>query len=118
MVFRERTTQRIDVTRLPEDVVALIDALEPGESLVFVRDGAAIAKISSTIDMVQGAIVDRDTPAEADHPPIDCDSVTVVATAMKLSVAARNTLSAQLGANYVVLDIHAAPATADVVLLP
>ncbi|MEU0564812.1 hypothetical protein ABZ297_05335 [Nonomuraea sp. NPDC005983] len=47
-----RSTQRIDVTRLPEDVVALIDALEPGENLVLTRDGASIATISSTIDVV------------------------------------------------------------------
>ncbi|MEV4251267.1 hypothetical protein AB0J63_48755 [Streptosporangium canum] len=122
MVIRKRalrSTQRIDVTRLPEDVVALIDALEPGENLVLTRDGASIATISSTIDVVQGAVVDRDTPEEAnDQPPIDYDNVTVVATAMKLSKAARMSLSTQLGADYIVLDMHAAPATADVLLAP
>lgn len=122
MVIRKRASrsaQRIDVTRLPEDVVALIDALEPGEDLVITRDGASIATISSTVDVVQGAIVDRDTPEEADdQAPIDYDSVTVVATAMELSTAARVALSTQLGADYVVLDMHAAPATTDVLLVP
>jgi hypothetical protein len=114
-----RSTQRIDVTRLPEDVVALIDALEPGENLIVTRDGESIATISSTVDVLQGAIVDRDTPEEADdQPPIDYDGVTVVATAMKLSKAARMSLSTQLGADYIVLDMHAAPATADVLLAP
>ncbi|WP_239514326.1 hypothetical protein [Streptosporangium sp. 'caverna'] len=92
--------------------MALIDALQPGENLVVTRDGASIATISSSIDVVQGAIVDRD------QPPIDYDGVTVVATAMKLSKAARMSLSTQLGADYIVLDMHAAPATADVLLAP
>jgi hypothetical protein len=122
MVIRKRaprSTQRIDVTRLPEDVVALIDALEPGENLIVTRDGESIATISSTIDVLQGAIVDRDTPEEAnDQPPIDYDNVTVVATAMKLSKAARMSLSTQLGADYIVLDMLAAPTTADVLLAP
>ncbi|MEV4165633.1 hypothetical protein [Nonomuraea dietziae] len=114
-----RSTQRIDVTRLPEDVVALIDALGPGENLVVTRDGASIATISSTVDVVQGAIVDRDAPEGAgDQAPTDYESVTVVATAMELSTAARVALSTQLGADYVVLDMHAAPATADVLLVP
>ncbi|MFC5162703.1 hypothetical protein ACFPOI_28355 [Nonomuraea angiospora] len=122
MVIRKRaprTTQRIDVARLPEDVVALIDALGPDESLVVTRDGASIATISSTVDVVQGAIVDRDASDEAeDQAPMDHESVTVVATAMELSTAARVALSTQLGADYVVLDMHAAPATTDVLLVP
>ncbi|MFB9891066.1 hypothetical protein [Planobispora takensis] len=111
--------QRIDVARLPEDVVALIDALGPGENLVVTRDGASIATISSTVDVVQGAIVDRDASDGAnDQEPIDYDGVTVVATAMKLSTAARVALSDRLGADYVVLDMHAAPETTDVLLVP
>ncbi|MBN6055046.1 response regulator transcription factor [Nonomuraea sp. RK-328] len=114
-----RTAQPIDVTRLPEDVVALIDALEPGESLVVTRDGGSIAEISSTVDVVQGAVVDRDAPDDAkDQAPTNYENVTVVATAMELSAAARLALSTQLGADYVVLDMHAAPTTADVLLIP
>ncbi|MEV4067427.1 hypothetical protein [Nonomuraea dietziae] len=122
MVIRKRaprSTQRIDVTRLPEDVVALIDALGPGENVVVTRDGASIATISSTVDVVQGAIVERGAPDGADdQAPTDYESVTVVVTAMALSKKARVALSTQLGADYVVLDMHAAPATADVLLVP
>ncbi|TYB57044.1 hypothetical protein FXF51_42015 [Nonomuraea sp. PA05] len=115
-----RSGQELDVSRLPEDIVALIDALEPGESLVLTRDGASIATISSTVDVIQGAVVDRDAPEEQadEQPPIDLDGVTVVATAMELSAAARVALSDQLGPDYVVLDMHAAPKTADVLLVP
>ncbi|MEU4546951.1 hypothetical protein [Nonomuraea dietziae] len=114
-----RDTHQLDVTRLPEDIVALIDTLEPGETLVVTREGQSIATISSTIDVLQGAIVDRDPPDGADdQPPVDYDSVTVVATAMELSAKARMSLSTRLGADYIVLDMNAAPATADVLLVP
>ncbi|GIH94130.1 hypothetical protein Psi01_47600 [Planobispora siamensis] len=107
------------MARLPEDVVALIDALGPGENLVITRDGASIATVSSTVDVVRGAVVDRDASDETnDQKPADYDGVTVVATAMKLSTAARVALSNQLGTDYVVLDMHAAPTTADVLLVP
>jgi hypothetical protein len=44
--------------------------------------------------------------------------VTVVATAMTLPDSARASLSAQLGPGYIVVDMHAAPASADVLLVP
>ncbi|MDF5757643.1 hypothetical protein [Spongiactinospora sp. TRM90649] len=119
LVSRKRATRPLDVARLPEDVVALIDALEPGENLVITRDGRSIAAISSTVEVLQGTIVDRETSDEADdQPPVDYDDVTVVATTMKLSAKARTSLSTRLGADYIVLDIKAAPATADVLLVP
>lgn len=119
MVRRERApgpARSVDVADLPDDIVALIDALGPGEHLVVTRDGASIATVSSTVDVVRGAVVARDVPE--DEAPIDYDGVTVVATAMELSATARVALSDQLGADYVVLDLHAAPVTADVLLIP
>ncbi|WP_217707110.1 hypothetical protein [Nonomuraea rhodomycinica] len=107
------------MTDLPEDLVALIDALEPGEELLITRDGESIAALSSTVRVLHGTVVDPVTAEQADEPPaIDYDDVTVVATAMKLSASARVSLSAQLGSDYVVLDMHAAPTTADVLLTP
>src|SRR6185437_12743637 len=46
------------------------------------------------------------------------DGVTVVATAMELSDSARSKLSSELGNDYIVLDMHSAPSTADVLLVP
>ncbi|TCO59480.1 hypothetical protein [Actinocrispum wychmicini] len=117
----ERTvpTWRIDVSRLPDDVVELIDALRPGEDLVIMRDGDPVAVISSTRGALDGAIIEPGSPDEAaEQPVMDYDNVTVVATAMKLSTSARTALSAQLGADYIVLDLHTAPTTADVLLAP
>lgn len=122
MKLRKRTpspAERLDVTRLPDDVVALIDALGPDEHVIITRDGASIAKISSTVAVVQGAVVGRDAPGEAkQEAPKDYDSVTVVATAMKLSAKARLALAKQLGPDYVVLDMLSAPKTTDVLLVP
>ncbi|MFI9554692.1 hypothetical protein [Nonomuraea endophytica] len=122
MVTRKRAArsrQRIDVSRLPEDIVALLDDLPPGENLVITRDDVPIATIASAIDVVQGAVVDRAAPDEVtEEAPVDYDGVTVVATAMELSTAARVALSTQLGADYVVLDMKVAPLTADVLLVP
>lgn len=100
------TGRRVDVSRLPREVAELIDALPPGEDLVVTRDGEVIATISST----------GGTPRAAG--PEIADDVTVVATAMRLSESARGKLSAELGTDYIVIDMHAAPATADVLLVP
>ncbi|MEU4765138.1 hypothetical protein AB0H12_17965 [Actinosynnema sp. NPDC023794] len=97
----------IDANRLPEDVVGLIDALGPGGSLVVTRGGSPIATVTATA----GPRVDAG-PGPSVH------DVTVVATAMKLSRSARASLSAALGDDYIVLDLHAAPKTADVLLAP
>lgn len=97
---------RIDVTGLPPAVAELVEALGPGEELVITRDGEPIAT-------VRGA---RPPLVEAARP--DHDVVAVVATAMKLSAAARSALSAELGPGYLVLDLREAPPTADVVLVP
>jgi antitoxin (DNA-binding transcriptional repressor) of toxin-antitoxin stability system len=106
----ERAIWQIDVTRLPEDVVELIDALRPGDGVVIMRDGNPIAAISSARSAT--------TDDAAEQSSADEDDVTIVATAMKLSVPARAALSAELGTNYIVLDMNAAPATADVLLAP
>ncbi|AOS63715.1 hypothetical protein BKA25_002548 [Actinoalloteichus hymeniacidonis] len=109
---------RIDVSRLPEDLVALIDRLGTGDRLLIARDGDVIATISSTT----ASIEDDAGPVPADEavcePAMDFGDVLVVATAMKLSASARASLSAQLGPDYIVLDMHAAPRTADVLLVP
>ena len=112
-------TWRIDVTRLPDDVVELIDALGPGDDLVIIRDGDAIATMSSTCGVIDDDALDPGAPDRATEPPnMAYEDVTVVATAMKLSASARAALAAELGAGYIVLDLHKAPRTADVLLMP
>ncbi|MGW4400038.1 hypothetical protein ACWEHA_32520 [Amycolatopsis nivea] len=104
-VMTGERARQIDVDCLPEDVADLIDALGPGENLVLTRDGTPIATVSGL-------------GIRPEPPRTDYDDVTVVATAMKLSASARMSLSAELGSDYLVLDLHSAPATADVLLVP
>jgi len=109
----EQSPRWIDCTRLPEDVIAIIETLPPGEDLFVVRDNVPIAKISGTGKPF------RPANAGAERGPAEAyDDVTVVATAMKLSSSARATLSSQLGPDYIVLDMHSAPRTAEVLLIP
>ncbi|WP_328473534.1 hypothetical protein OHA21_12760 [Actinoplanes sp. NBC_00393] len=109
----------IDISRLPDDVAALIGALRPGEQLPITRDGLPIATISGVGGALDGEIVAPGPPREdTAEPRAGYDDVTVVATAMALPDAARASLSEQLGAGYIVVDMHSAPATADVLLVP
>ena len=98
----------IDAGRLPEDVLALVGTLRPGEELHIVSDGTTIATISAAVHDGNGG--NSGIPAG--------EKVTLVATAMKLSESARTTLSAQLGPDYLVVDLHSAPETVDVLLIP
>jgi antitoxin (DNA-binding transcriptional repressor) of toxin-antitoxin stability system len=110
---------QVDLAQLPEEVAALIEALRPGEELVITTDGAPIATISSTGGVLEGEIVMPNRPNEdTEQPRTGYDDVTVVATAMKLSERARASLSAELGTDYIVVDMHSAPTTADVLLVP
>lgn len=109
----EETPRWIDYTRLPEDVIATIEALPPGEDLFVVRDNVPIAKISGVGKPFRPAHAGAEATSSAAY-----DDVTVVATAMRLSSSARATLSSQLGPDYIVLDMHSAPRTAEVLLIP
>jgi len=109
----------IEITRLPGDVAALIEALRPGEELPITRDGRLVATVRGSSGVLHGEIFAPGPPlAEADHPRPGYDDVTVVATAMELPDAARAALSDHLGPGYIVVDMQSAPATADVVLVP
>ncbi|WP_394617057.1 hypothetical protein JNUCC0626_46855 [Lentzea sp. JNUCC 0626] len=109
----EHTPKWIDSSRLPDDVIATIEALRPGEDLFVVRDGVPIAKIAGAAKPSWERTADDSAGSSEAY-----DAVTVVATAMKLSSSARNMLSSQLGPDYIVLDLHSAPRTAEVLLIP
>ncbi|MFC3456216.1 hypothetical protein [Amycolatopsis speibonae] len=101
----DQSERWVDATQLPEELVALIDTLRPGEDVRITRNGETIGTISGAV---------HENPA----PSTDSDDITVVATAMKLSASARDSLSERLGSGYLVLDLHSAPPTVDVLLVP
>ncbi|OLZ59071.1 hypothetical protein [Amycolatopsis keratiniphila] len=97
--------QWVEASQLPEELVALIDTLRPGEEVTITRNGETIGTISG---------VSRQEFSSS----ADSEDITVVATAMKLSASARDSLSERLGPGYLVLDLHSAPPTVDVLLVP
>ncbi|MFK0246139.1 hypothetical protein ACIQUM_15670 [Amycolatopsis azurea] len=101
----DQSERWVDATQLPEELVALIDTLRTGENVLITRNGETIGTISGAV---------RETPV----PSADSEDITVVATAMKLSASARDSLSERLGPGYLVLDLHSAPPTVDVLLVP
>lgn len=112
----------VELARLPDEVAALIAGLAPGRSLVITRGGEPVATLTAAGSApLEGTVI----PGRAAEPesgeratPGPDEGVTVVATAMKLSDSARTKLSDELGTDYIVLDMHSAPRTADVLLIP
>ena len=122
-----RWSRCIDVSCLPEDVVALVEALRSGEDLVITRGDEPIASISAiptattTTTAATAATAAAQAPRVATEPAestISYDHVTVVASALRMSDHVRTLLAGSLGGDYVVLDFNAAPPTADVLLVP
>lgn len=101
---------------LPDAVAEFFAALEPGEMVVLTRGGDFAATVTAAGGPLEGVVVS--SGEDGPRQPASRQGATVVATAMMLSEAARTSLSEELGADYVVLDMHAAPRTADVLLVP
>jgi len=107
----------IDTSDLPDELVALIGALNPSDHLVIACDGQPIAAISRVdgVGSNRGVNPSREAVGRSSTRG---DDVAVVATAMALSSSARASLSEQLGPHYIVLDMNSAPTSADVLLIP
>ncbi|NUR57524.1 MAG: hypothetical protein HOV87_02255 [Catenulispora sp.] len=118
--------RHIDAARLPVEVVQLIAELGPGEVLTVTRDGEPMAKITGAGGPLTGTVIRPEsgstgTAADGTVTATSASTntaVTVVATAMKLSDTVRTSLSTELGADYIVLDMDTAPATSDILLVP
>ena len=111
---RHRTAPQLDVEKLSPDVRAALEDAIAGDEIILYRSGVAIGSLEFRSNVLEGTVIER--PPDPEAAPSVPDGVTVVATAMQLSNAARRRLSDEFGADYVVLDIHAAPTSADVLL--
>lgn len=128
MILDVISRSAVDAAQLPGELVGLLAGLAPGETVTVLRDGEPIATITGAgrSAPLEGTVIRPTTPHwDADQrrpghqPPQARDAhVTVVVTAMKLSDAARGRLSAELGSDYIVLDLDEAPDTAEVLLVP
>jgi antitoxin (DNA-binding transcriptional repressor) of toxin-antitoxin stability system len=138
IAMKDRQRAQVDLARLPDDIADLIAGLAPGGTLEITRGGEPVATVTAAAGPapLEGTVIrarpasddPRDRPDESGEPRTaagagagagaGAEAVTVVATAMKLSDTARNKLSAELGTDYIVLDMWDAPKTADVLLIP
>ena len=114
MTRHRRTSPQLDVEKLPQDVRAAIEDAIAGDGIHLTRSGVTIGSLEFRSNVLEGAVIERPhEPVSAGSVP---DGITVIATAMKLSDAARRRLSDEFGADYIVVDIHAAPTSTDVLL--
>lgn len=114
MTRRRRTAPQLDVEKLPPDVRAALEDAIAGDGIILYRSGVPIGSLEFRSNVLDGSVIER--PPEPGAASSVHDGVTVIATAMQLSDKARRRLSDEFGADYVVLDIHEAPTSTDVLL--
>lgn len=108
----------LDLNDLPSDVAARLTAAVAGAELALVRGGAPVGSLTFRPHVAEGTVVGSAPGVDTSAPePGSTGDVTVVATAMDLSDAARARLAQELGGSFVVVDIREAPDTADILLL-
>ena len=106
----------VELDTLQSGLRAWLEGLLTSGSVLLRRDGNTIGTLTYSPAVLEGTIV----PASAtDHATKRSDlreGTKVLATTMRLSSPARDLLRQSFGPNWVVLDFHDAPDTADVVL--
>ena len=105
---------RLDVEGLPPDVMAAVEVAIAGESITLIRSGHPIGTLEFCSNVLEGTVIE--SPIQHGATASAPDGVSVVATAMRLSEAARRRLSDEFGDDYIVVDIQDAPASTDVLL--
>lgn len=104
----------LDLETLPRELRDVINAAIEGADIALVDGNRHVGQLSFRSSVLEGVIL----PEERTAPEVETpEGVTVVATAMKLSDTARRRLSDEFGSEYIVLDLHDAPPTTDVLLL-
>ena len=115
---RRRGAPTLDLETLPREVRSAVEAMVAGREVTLRREGLEVGVLAFRPSVLEGTVVSglQTVAVESAPPEAVSDDVTVVATATKLSDAARRRLSDELGPGYIVLDLLKAPTTADVVL--
>jgi hypothetical protein len=105
----------LDIEALSPDVSAAVEAAIAGASITVSRSGRSMGVLEFSSNVLEGTPIEKwHLQGSGASVP---DGVSVVATAMRLSDAARRRLSDELGENYIVLDIRKVPASTDVLLI-
>lgn len=112
---RRGEATRLDLDALPGDLRASLTAAMEGAEITLVSGDRELGQLLFRPSILEGVVLPE---SHASTPGVETpEGVTVVATAMKLSDAARRRLSDEFGSEYIVLDLHDAPPTADVLLV-
>jgi len=106
----------LDLETLPADVRSVLEAMVLGEEATLVRGHRELGVLSFRSAALEGTLLPGPQISSWRARPVP-EGVTVVATAMRLSPAVRRRLSDDLGTDYLVLDLHEAPDTTDVLLI-
>lgn len=106
----------LDLAGLPPQVRHVLEDLVTGREVTLVRGEHELGTLEFRATALEGVVLERTMRGAS--PEVDLpEGVTVVATAMRLSAPVRARLSEELGEDYIVLDLHDAPETTDVVLV-
>jgi hypothetical protein len=106
----------LDLDDLDPGARAWLERLVASGSMLLHRGGESLGAVSFTPSVLEGTVVGAAVSSSRTGTDALPDGVKVLATTMKISPEARERLRESLGPDWVVLDFHDAPDTADVVL--
>jgi hypothetical protein len=106
----------VDLDKLDSGLRAWVESLATSGPVLIRRNGQTIGTITYSCAVLEGTIVATPAADQATKPSDLREGTKVLATTMPLSHSARDLLRQSFGPDWVVLDFHDAPDTADVVL--
>lgn len=106
----------LNVEDLDPNAREWFERLIGGAAMALHRDGESLGAVRFTPSVLEGIVVATASSSSGACAEALPDGVKVLATTMTLSAEARDRLRESFGPDWVVLDFHDAPDTADVVL--
>lgn len=115
MSRRRRVAPFLDLDQLPVDVRTALEAALSGAEVTLRRGEQDLGVLTARPRVLDGDVVEapRLPPPQVEVP----EGVCVVATAMRLSRVVRQRLADSFGRDFLVLDLHEAPESTDVLLV-